>query len=394
MSVEMDEFPLEEMFQADTKKTIITTARLLGIRINQNQRKAEIAKTMAVAILAFPGELLQQLPFSEVLKLQQMVHAKGHAVPANPSILMDCIEQIGLTDNRFDGKKNVDFIYPDLAGALLPVIDTFVEKAGANQTKNRREQLIIGLLNLYGILSFKELEELSTIYDPGLKMPGLYHAIKDSYLLKSRSVAIERKLYYISPYMTDPDYMWEEISSRRTISRASFTEEKVMDAGFWGAPQPPVSKATGLFRRELGKMQKTEEEINWMMGEYWMMLNNDLDPLNLIQKILDESPQTKESVNLLVSGINDWVNNVPKWILKGNTSSHAFETYERPKLEERPPQLIMGPNARKAGITIPQEELNKIWEDKFQPPKGKVGRNAPCLCGSGKKYKNCCLKSN
>ena len=31
---EMEEFTLEEMFQADTKKTIITTARLLGIRIN------------------------------------------------------------------------------------------------------------------------------------------------------------------------------------------------------------------------------------------------------------------------------------------------------------------------------------------------------------------------
>jgi len=26
------------------------------------------------------------------------------------------------------------------------------------------------------------------------------------------------------------------------------------------------------------------------------------------------------------------------------------------------------------------------------PPK--VGRNDPCPCGSGKKYKNCCLKKN
>ncbi len=48
-------------------------------------------------------------------------------------------------------------------------------------------------------------------------------------------------------------------------------------------------------------MQKTEEEINRMMGEYWMLLNNDLDQFNLIQKVLDESPQTMESVNLLIS---------------------------------------------------------------------------------------------
>ena len=25
------------------------------------------------------------------------------------------------------------------------------------------------------------------------------------------------------------------------------------------------------------------------------------------------------------------------------------------------------------------------------PPSKKVGRNAPCPCGSGKKYKKCCL---
>ena len=205
---------------------------------------------------------------------------------------------------------------------------------------------------------------------------------------------MDRKLYYISPYLTDPDNIWQEIGSRSTISRARFTEEKVMDAGIWGAPQPPVTNATGPFRRELGKMEKTEEEINWMMGEYWMLLNNDLDQFNLIQKVLDESPQTMESVNLLISVFNDWENNVPRWILKGNTSNHAFQTYERPELEKRPPRLIMGPNARKAGLTISQEELDKVWEDEFQPPKGKIGRNAPCPCGSGKKYKSCCLKSN
>jgi hypothetical protein len=126
---EMVEFPLEEMFQTNTKKELITVAGLLGIRISQNQRKEEIAKRMAGAILAMPGELLQRLPFSEVLKLQQMVHAKDHTISENPSFIMDCIDQIGLIDIRYDGKKHVYQMYPDLASALLPEIDTFVEKA-------------------------------------------------------------------------------------------------------------------------------------------------------------------------------------------------------------------------------------------------------------------------
>ena len=28
-----------------------------------------------------------------------------------------------------------------------------------------------------------------------------------------------------------------------------------------------------------------------------------------------------------------------------------------------------------------------------EPPPAKIGRNAPCPCGSGKKYKNCCGRS-
>jgi hypothetical protein len=389
----MEEFPLEEMFLTNTKKELVTTAGLLGIRINQNQRKAEIAKRMAEVILILPAETLRQLPFSEVLKLQKMVHAKDHAVPENRSFVWDCIDQIGLTDTRGVGKEAVDFIYPDLVESLRPVIDSFVEKARANVTKYRREQLILGLLNLHGILSFKELEDLIAIYDPDTKALELYHAIEDSFLLKSRRVDLEeRKLYYSSPYMTDPYYTWEEINARKSVTRARFTEEKVMDAGIWGSPQPPVNDATGPFREELGKMQMAEEEINWLIGQFWMFLNNDLSPLILVQSLLDVYPQTPESVNSLFSRFTNWANNIPKWVVKGNSSNHTFETYERPELEKRPPPLIMGDNARKAEISMSQEELNKAWEEKFQPPKGKVGRNAPCPCGSGRKFKHCCLR--
>ncbi len=325
----MEEYPLEEMFQMDTKKEMVTTAGLLGIRINSGKRKAEIAERMAEAILIFPQLLLEKLPLQEVLKLQQMVYAKDHAVPGNPSFIMDCLEQIGLTDSRYNGKQTLDFIYPDLAKALLPVIDKFAEKARANENKYRREQLILGLLNLYGILSFREIEELSSDYDPGLKIPGLYHAIKGSYLLKSRGATIDRKFYLTSPYMTDPDYIWEEIRSRGSISRAGFTEEQILDAGIWGAPKPPVTAATGPFRRELYEMQKTEPATDWLLGEYWMLLNNDYDHVSLFQKVLDEKPHTLESVNALMSRFNDWSNDVPRWILKGNSSRHIFETHEK-----------------------------------------------------------------
>ncbi|MBC7140087.1 MAG: SEC-C domain-containing protein [Defluviimonas sp.] len=32
------------------------------------------------------------------------------------------------------------------------------------------------------------------------------------------------------------------------------------------------------------------------------------------------------------------------------------------------------------------------WTEALQAPAGKVGRNDPCPCGSGRKFKKCCLQ--
>ena len=35
-----------------------------------------------------------------------------------------------------------------------------------------------------------------------------------------------------------------------------------------------------------------------------------------------------------------------------------------------------------------------LWDRKITGGDMKIGRNAPCPCGSGKKYKKCCLDKN
>ena len=41
---------------------------------------------------------------------------------------------------------------------------------------------------------------------------------------------------------------------------------------------------------------------------------------------------------------------------------------------------------------VPSFVMDKIREDEHQHKKKKIGRNEPCPCGSGKKYKRCCGK--
>ena len=49
------------------------------------------------------------------------------------------------------------------------------------------------------------------------------------------------------------------------------------------------------------------------------------------------------------------------------------------------PQITLGPKRRDSHITAQAQQNNAIIRTT-----AKVGRNDPCPCGSGKKYKNCC----
>lgn len=100
-----------------------------------------------------------------------------------------------------------------------------------------------------------------------------------------------------------------------------------------------------------------------------------------------------------------------------NRGHTPMELLEMAPPEERIPKaMTLGPNIRKAitggevdanvfrrqifTMDLPSEELRldllrqiTELEETNHPPKISVSRNAPCPCGSGRKYKNCCGKT-
>ena len=71
----------------------------------------------------------------------------------------------------------------------------------------------------------------------------------------------------------------------------------------------------------------------------------------------------------------DLANNVRLWENNGHTPNEIHEKYEKPNL--RP--LSNKPFDFNSANVIDMKTRRKI------------GRNDPCPCGSGKKYKKCCL---
>ena len=70
-----------------------------------------------------------------------------------------------------------------------------------------------------------------------------------------------------------------------------------------------------------------------------------------------------------------------------NSSKMKFNTLSEAEFEPVL-KLLQGGDPKLAFL------VNPLTAKAVAPPPGKVGRNEPCPCGSGKKYKQCCLEKH
>ena len=85
--------------------------------------------------------------------------------------------------------------------------------------------------------------------------------------------------------------------------------------------------------------------------------------------------KSEKQVNEVMQLVMELANNTRIWENNGHTPNEIFEKFEKPHL--RP---------------LPDKPFGLDGADIFDFKTGKkVGRNDPCPCGSGKKYKKCCL---
>jgi preprotein translocase subunit SecA len=75
-----------------------------------------------------------------------------------------------------------------------------------------------------------------------------------------------------------------------------------------------------------------------------------------------------KQVNEVLKLVMNLANNTRIWENNGHTPNEIFEKFEKPKLKPLPAERFLVSGKSK-----------------------KIGRNDPCPCGSGKKYKKCCL---
>lgn len=97
-------------------------------------------------------------------------------------------------------------------------------------------------------------------------------------------------------------------------------------------------------------------------------------------------------VNCVMNGID--LPQLPQWKLELQEAEQAYRERLAHERKSREPQGTHGPQTLSTSQTSQISTTSQVWNGSIGPETVvnpvKVGRNDPCPCGSGKKYKKCC----
>lgn len=125
-----------------------------------------------------------------------------------------------------------------------------------------------------------------------------------------------------------------------------------------------------------------KEEAEMLVENIQDCCQQDFSPAEIFDLFNDRDISFKDEkqVNDVIQLIMDLANHTRIWENNGFTPNEIFELMEKPNLRPLPKSDFMG-GSRPNLVSIPGGKSKKI------------GRNDPCPCGSGKKYKKCCGKN-
>ena len=380
-------------FLSSHKEDLLDNARIMGLNADNewdNLTPLQIKKCMAKAILDNPLSLLKQLPIEDLMILRALADTepgKGMVVRITQQMIPMAV--LGLADqatSKEDKTLEIVSITEDFKEAIRPYIDGILDYHDV-KLRLKVEEYLIGALNIYGILTRSELKTILKkclhLEDDG---SGLFDRIYPySIALKNQDIEAyypANENFFISPFVSFYGDIIKERDKRKDItSLKDFSPDAIKKAGQMPLPEFPNPVNNKLIKVLQGKLGYSEQEAYYMRYVMWQMAQTE-DASVIIESVLENTPvgENGKALNDALPVLSDYLNNTPQWIFRGRCPA---DLYVPPSSA---PAISLGPNMRAMGYR--QEEMQQMVNGMWNSVK--VGRNDPCPCGSGKKYKHCC----
>ncbi|MBA2943040.1 SEC-C domain-containing protein [Paenibacillus sp. CGMCC 1.16610] len=228
-------------------------------------------------------------------------------------------------------------------------------------------KLTNGLLYYYGHLSIEELHNLVESYTGTEVYWQEYSAVIEDSLVFYMQISPDSRGYH-NILLNNPKQVQQEQESRLSVSLYPFTKEQLLAAGEKDfVDRTPAHKAFVDFIRK--NYTISFEEADFIVEDCGDHIRNGATPGFLLQSIqqdleINDLELTRSFMNH-IAALN---NTTRQWILKGYSPNELSPA--------KPLAVLQQPPAVADVIDM--------------KTRTKVGRNDPCPCGSGKKFKKCC----
>ena len=430
---------LIDVVQRLDKEEIVKYASNIGCELDENQSVSDLRQAYADYILSNPKEILIRLPKGDLDTIDRARKAKS---PTDSYVLdlhlVPIMVQYGLADAEDPYEDAVVIDIPkDLCDALFPHIQWALDDHH-NKLRMSVEIAVEGLANVMGIVDQKEITELLKVVsgkDDEDNAIQLLNTVRQYSLLldsmewtEDMANVADENLLFVSRFGWEDTAKMKQHIDAQSKDIPEMPEFDVQDIALASSTLVPVIPN----ERNKDFMHYLMTDLGFDQGRAYLICFNlwyfknrcgeydegdgpvELYFLSNVLGAMEHEPTDRQAEEAM-RRMADYVDHLPLWSLAGHTAAeHPSEAFVRSLTTKEPLGPMMRKMRKEARLMAdllngkgksdnaigepsspPSQDTSWIGGSiqPFVAPK-KVGRNDPCPCGSGKKYKHCCGRGN
>lgn len=342
----------------------------------EEKEPKELIKLLEDRVYNHAEGWIDDLPHNDLKVLRELVKKGRMEAPITYQDLL--VENLNLIDRTIDSEHPEFLIYDDIKNAVAPYLDAAIEKKEKNN-EGFLECLLMGVLNIVGHIKESKARELIKNL-----LPQSHRKFKpedvDRFFDHSLIVKYHRGSYVCQ---SDGDLWSQLVDVTRWDEEvrddvAPFYPTDIADViahGEYPYFQPHRVAEQAFYNLLVGTFRYKPIDARCSMTYYYSSLQEpDYTIKEMLQEISEEvSFSSLKQANFILGILTEFCNGIPKFILKGNTSSEVFNHRKESNRD----------------IHVMSNYVDSLTQKPYIAGQ-KIGRNDPCPCGSGKKYKKCC----
>jgi hypothetical protein len=283
--------------------------------------------------------------------------------------IYDQLEYMGLIDFEA-GRGTVSPFLPDVVLKIRTLPHQLEEW-------QEMELCALGILDVYGLM--EESHFLDVFYEcyPRFSRDQAYSFLSRRIEIRIMSYVTDMGsgFWWFSDLVDEPEEWYAAMQRRAEIPYRPYSRADFIDFAVFAFCDPPrhYDELFGLLLASGLDEEDAETVLTEDIMGHRCQAETHLDLPEFIRDIVSSQsmPEAKKVLDLYI----EFVNSIPTWLNKGNAPT---ELRSRLTIPLRP---------------APDSAPRKSNVIPFPTARKKTGRNEPCPCGSGKKYKDCCGKN-